>query len=251
MGGRSRDGRPRWGSAVELGEAREKEIRRQASLPHTASPPRGPASRVCRGSHPATCLGESRSASHRAPPAKVLVLQVTRPGSLWGHPPHASSSLSLDPWRAPEKSDEENEGGLDASTDTTTAQNLAWHHLHAALAPCPVPRHRAAACGWMRPSPRCPEPGRAPLPHLPAPARARHSCRGEADLSAEIKMGFSNTSQRFKAPARGFNTPRPPQSCGQQPHFKSLPESGVPTAAPVAWGPRGCPAPKGKARAGR
>lgn len=67
-----------------------------------ASPPQGPGPRVCCGSHPATCLGDSRSASHWAPSAKFLVLQVTHSGSLWGHLPHEISLLHLDPRRAPD-----------------------------------------------------------------------------------------------------------------------------------------------------
>lgn len=51
MGGcRSRDGRPRWASAVELGGGREKEMRSQTSLRHTEAsrrPPAGTRHRAC------------------------------------------------------------------------------------------------------------------------------------------------------------------------------------------------------------
>lgn len=104
-GVRSRDGRQRRGSAVELGESK-REGNQEPSIPAArgrfgASPPRGAGPRVCRDGHrvpggeprhvtPATA--SQSPLSHRSPsPPRV--------------PFGGSSSLGLDPWRAPERSE--------------------------------------------------------------------------------------------------------------------------------------------------
>lgn len=225
MGGRSRDRRLRRGSTVELGEAREKEIRSQASPPHTdASQHPLPGDR----DHPAMCLGESCSTSHRAPPAKALVLQVTHLDSLWGHPPHESSSLGLDPWRAPEKSDGQGRKTRMGWTppQTPPLQLKTCPGITSTLRRHPAPYPSTA----QLPAAGCDPPqGVQSQPKLrsrASPLQPEPGTPGEVRLIYQLKLrrGFptrlsDSRHQPVDLTLLGHHNPS-----GQQPHLKSTPQ---------------------------
>ena len=158
----------------------------------------------------------------QAPPARVLVLQVSQPGSLGGHPP----SLGLDPRRAPEQS---NGQGRKVRVGWTPPRD---HYSPKPIAGITSPprRHPAPQPGAVRP-PTDPPRGaqsrpelrsRAPLPQ-PEPGAP-----GEAKPIHRPKSRRRFPTRRSKAPARAFHPPRPPQSKPQaHPQSQGSPHSGT------------------------
>lgn len=187
---------------MELGESK-REGNQEPSIPaargrFVASPPRGAGPRVCRDGHPPCFWGRAaaRHTRHRQP--KSLVPQVTPPSppnSLWG---------KLLAWPRP-------------LVSTGVELRVGWMSPPTPLQPQICPSITSTPRRYPAPYPstmRLPGAGYDPrrgaqsqAQHRsgtpPAPARARHAWRGEAASSAEIKMGFSKTSQRLKASAPG------------------------------------------------
>lgn len=186
MGGcRSRDGRPRWASAVELGGGREKEMRSQTSLRHTEAsrrPPAGTRHRAC---------------AVAATQPRAQVESVVARWAPAGHPTRRPLGT-----RSPGST----QGGLD------TPQTPAEPQGCPGIAPlCPVPRHLpphpAAATRHPRSSeadlsgrgfpthlsdPRH-QPADPRLPHEPAaPAHPRDRaprCRGDPGTVQLAEVG--------------------------------------------------------------